>query len=44
MGTYPDPNNPISQQKFPGREADKDSGAAPAPASTISKHRMLMKM
>lgn len=43
MGTYPDPNNPISQQKFPGREADKDSGAAPAPASTISKHRMLMK-
>lgn len=45
MGTYPDPNNPISQQKFPGREADKDSGTAtaPAPASTISKHRMLMK-
>jgi len=31
MGTYPDPNNPISQQKFPG------------PASNISKHRVLMK-
>ena len=43
MGTYPDPNNPVSQQKFPGREADKDDSAAAAPASAISKHRMVMK-
>ena len=44
MGTYPDPNNPISQQKFPGPESnDKDTGAPAAPASNISKHRALMK-
>jgi hypothetical protein len=43
MGTYPDPNNPVSQQKFPGREADKDTGAAASPATSISKHRVLMK-
>jgi hypothetical protein len=44
MGPYPDANNPISQQKFPGRDTDKDPDLAPtSPASTISKHRMLMK-
>jgi hypothetical protein len=44
MGTYPDPNNPISQQKFPGPESnDKDTSAPAAPASNISKHRVLMK-
>jgi hypothetical protein len=43
-GTYPDPNNPISQQKFPGRDGDKDSGpGAGSPASNISKHRVLIK-
>jgi len=44
MGTYPDPNNPISQQKFPAADNDKDAGPGPAsPASNISKHRALMK-
>jgi|ERR1039458_2142812 hypothetical protein len=44
MGTYPNPNNPVSQQPFPGRDTDKDPGPAPAsPASSISKHRVLMK-
>jgi hypothetical protein len=45
MGTYPDPNNPISQGRFPGRDTDKDSGTtAPATtASNISKHRVVMK-
>jgi hypothetical protein len=45
MGTYPDPNNPISQTKFPGRDSDKDPGqtASPTPASNISKHRVVMK-
>lgn len=44
MGTYPDPNNPISQQKFPGPESnDKDTNAPASPASNISKHRVLMK-
>jgi hypothetical protein len=44
MGPYPDPNNPISQQKFPGSDTDKDTGQTPAtPASSISKHRILMK-
>jgi hypothetical protein len=44
MGTYPDPNNPISQQRFPAGDSNKDAGPAPAsPASTISKHRVLMK-
>jgi hypothetical protein len=43
-GPYPDPNNPISQQKFPGRDADNDKGpGSPSPASNISKHRVLMK-
>ena len=44
MGTYPDLNNPISQQKFPGPDSnEKDNGAAAAPSSNISKHRVLMK-
>lgn len=45
MGTYPDPNNPISQQKFPaGDDSNKDAGSVPAsPASSISTHRALMK-
>jgi hypothetical protein len=44
MGPYPDPNNPISQQKFPSADADKDKGLPSAtPASNISKHRVLMK-
>lgn len=44
MGTYPDPNNPISQQRFPGRDTDKGtSPAPPTPASSISQHRVVMK-
>jgi len=44
MGTYPDPHNPVSQQKFPNSVNDKDAGpAAATPASSISKHRVLMK-
>jgi len=44
MGTYPDPNNPISQQKFPAGDSNKDAGPEPAsPASSISKHRVLIK-
>lgn len=44
MGTYPDPNNPISQQKFPAGDNSKDAGPeAGSPASNISKHRVLMK-
>jgi len=44
QGTYPDPNNPISQQKFPGRDSEKDSDNGPlTPASSISKHRTLLK-
>ena len=43
-GTYPDPNNPISQQKMPGRDAGNDTNPAPpTPSSNISKHRVLMK-
>ena len=42
-GTYPDPNNPASQP-FPGRDTGGDPGPAPpSPASSISKHRVLMK-
>jgi hypothetical protein len=44
MGPYPDPNNPIAQQKFPSSAGDKDKPPeAAAPASSISKHRVLMK-
>ena len=44
MGTYPDPNNPISQQKFPVGDSSKDAGPeSGSPASNISKHRVLMK-
>jgi hypothetical protein len=44
MGTYPDPNNPIAQQKFPGPDSDKDKGLPSAtPSSNISKHRVLMR-
>lgn len=44
MGTYPDPNNPISQQKFPAGDNNKDTGPeSGSPASNISKHRVLMK-
>lgn len=43
-GTYPDPNNPVSQQKFPGRDTNNETGPESAsPASNISKHRVLMK-
>ena len=43
-GAYPDPNNPVSQQKFPGRDSDRDSGQqAGSPSSAISKHRVTMK-
>lgn len=43
-GPYPDPNNPISQQKMPGRDTGNDSNPAPpTPSSNISKHRVLMK-
>jgi hypothetical protein len=41
---YTDPKNPMSQQRFPPQDADNNNNAdAPAPASTISKHRVLMK-
>lgn len=44
QGAYPDPSNPISQQKFPGRNTDKDKVSEPtSTASNISKHRILMK-
>jgi len=45
MGPYPEPNNPVAQQKFPGADAGKDPGLTPAdpPSSNISKHRVLMK-
>jgi hypothetical protein len=45
QGAYPDPSNPVSQQKFPGgRGSDKDSVSTPgSTASNISKHRVLMK-
>jgi hypothetical protein len=43
-GAYPDPNNPVSQQKFPGRDADRDTGQqAASPASAIAKHRVMIK-
>jgi hypothetical protein len=44
MGTYPDPNNPIAQQRFPAGDSNKEAGPeAASPASNISKHRVLMK-
>ena len=44
MGPYPSPGNPVTQEKFPGRDSDKASNPAPAtPASNISKHRVQMK-
>jgi hypothetical protein len=44
MGTYPDRNNPASQQPFPGRDTGTDPvSSPPSPASIISKHRTLMK-
>ncbi|MFZ0292568.1 MAG: hypothetical protein WAL52_03115 [Candidatus Sulfotelmatobacter sp.] len=44
MGTYPDPNNPISQQRFPAGDSNKDAAQPPpSPASSISPHRLLMK-
>lgn len=44
QGTYPDPNNPIALQKFPGRDNGKDSDTGTVPAaSSISKHRSLLK-
>jgi hypothetical protein len=43
-GPYPDPNNPISQQKMPGRDTGNDTNPVPpTPSSNISKHRVLMK-
>jgi hypothetical protein len=45
MGPYPEPNNPVAQQKFPGVDTGKDPGltAPDSPSSNISKHRVLMK-
>jgi hypothetical protein len=44
MGAYPDPNNQVSQQKFPAADMGKDdTNALPSTASSISKHRALMK-
>lgn len=43
QGAYPDPNNHISQQKFPGRESEDSDAGAPPPATRISKRRILMK-
>lgn len=43
MGTYPDRNNAVSQQKFPGRDTDNDTGLPLPSTSGISKHRVLMK-
>lgn len=44
MGPYPDPNNPASQTRFPGRDSDRDNGIAPPlPSTAIPKHRVLMK-
>jgi hypothetical protein len=45
MGPYPEPNNPVAQQKFPGVDTGKDPGLPPpdSPSSNISKHRVLMK-
>jgi hypothetical protein len=44
MGTYPDPNNPVSLGKFPGRDSGADRGPGSAtPSSSIAKHRVLMK-
>jgi hypothetical protein len=43
-GAYPDPNNPVSQQKFPGRDSDRDTPQqAASPASAIAKHRVMIK-
>jgi hypothetical protein len=42
MGTYPDPNNPVAQQRFP-RDTDKDTTSAPPQASNTSKRRVLLK-
>ncbi len=43
-GAYPDPNNPVSQKKFPGRDPDHDANPqASSPASQIGNHRVVMK-
>lgn len=43
-GPYPDPNNPVSQQKFPGRDSDREAGPQVAsPSSQIATHRVTMK-
>ncbi len=42
-GAYPDPNNPVSQHKFPGRENSDGNGQASAPASQIAKSRVPMR-
>jgi hypothetical protein len=39
---YTEPKNPMSQQRFPRRDTDDNMQAA-APASSISKQRVLMK-
>lgn len=41
-GAYPDPNNPVSQHKFPGREKSDQGMEASAPASQIAKSRVPM--
>src|SRR6202162_553782 len=42
--SYPNRNNPASQQPFPGPDTGTAPGSSPSsPASIISKHRALMK-
>jgi hypothetical protein len=43
MGTYPDERNPAAQEKFPGRDQDKDAAASGAPSTAIEKRKVLMK-
>ncbi len=43
MGPYPVPGNPISQEKFPGTDTNKDTNTPSTPASSISKHRVSLK-
>jgi hypothetical protein len=43
-GTYPDPSNPIAQQRFPGADPDKSANSMPdIPNLIASNHRVLMK-
>lgn len=42
-GAYPDPNNPVAQDRFPQPADNRDKDVSPSPASGIAKHRTLMK-